>query len=87
MTFCHCSRPLKSEMLCETRITALPLLECVENKALNDDLLKIMIPIKFTLCCKRFADFGSCDKHVTTVHIAKQTTSSQIVPRAMSVKS
>ena len=45
-----------------------------------------MMPIKCTLCCKRFADFGSCDKHVTTVHIAKQTTSSKIVPRAMSVK-
>lgn len=82
---CHCCRPLESETLCSVCISSLPLLVCVNQKCLTQELVLILKPIQCSSCSERFSDINMCNQHQTTHHQKQTATNKNLVPRSMSV--
>ncbi|XP_057304024.1 uncharacterized protein LOC130641267 [Hydractinia symbiolongicarpus] len=82
---CHCCRPLESETLCSVCISSLPLLVCVNQKCLTQELVLILKPIQCSSCSERFSDINMCNQHQTTHHQKQTATNKILVPRSMSV--
>jgi hypothetical protein len=80
---CHCSRKLITEELCECCVLAVPLIQCVKNGELTQDVLAIFKPCICQICKERFSDENKLLKHIA-LHTQNQIVN--IIPRELSLK-